>query len=222
MDLEGISLGVLIRRVVGRRFWLRSLPNLFHDLRRGAYLGGSGSSRPRQPGAYRAQSADYADLSVLFSSGDLRVRPDDVLVDVGCGRGRVLNWWLDHGVRVPIVGIEIDAEIAHQTRRRLASASNVTILTGDAVDLLPPNGTLVYLYNPFDQRTMRRFEARLSARGRVSDRLRIVYYNALHADVFRWSGRWTVTPMHAGLPYPAVVIRPAPASTPGPSLAPHD
>lgn len=215
------SLLALVRGVARRRFWLRTLPNLFHDLRRGAYLGGSGSSRPRQPGAYRTQSADYADLSVLFSSDVLRVRPDDVLVDVGCGRGRVLNWWLDHGVRAPIVGIEIDAEIAHQTRRRLASASNVTILTGDAADLLPPNGTLVFLYNPFDQHTMRRFEARLSTRGRASDRLRIVYYNAQHADVFLWSGRWTVTPMHAGLPFPAVVIRPTPASTRSPSLAPH-
>lgn len=205
-----ISLLELTRRMTRRRFWLRTLPNLFHDLRHGAWLGGSGNSRPRVPGAHRTQSTDYADLSTLFSPGDLRVRPDDVAVDVGCGRGRVIHWWLDHGVRSPIVGIEIDAGIANETRRRLAGCPNVTILTGDATELLPPDGTLFFLSNPFDRRMMTRFEERLSRLRGASGRLRIVYYNAHYADVFLWSGRWTVTPLHAGLEFPVVVIRPNP------------
>lgn len=206
------TLLALARRVARRRFWLRTLPNLLHDLRRGAWLGGTGHERLRASGAYRTQSTDYADLSVLLSPEDVRARPGDVAVDVGCGRGRAINWWLDHGVRGPIIGIEIDPDVAQQTRRRLARAGNVTILTGDAVTLLPPDGTLFFLYNPFDQRTMRRFEERLAALCGGSDRLRVVYYNAQHADVFLWSGRWTVTPVRAGLPFPAVVIRPDPAT----------
>lgn len=210
------SLVELARRLTRRRFWLRTLPNVVHDLRRGGWLGGTGNARPRAPGAYRTQSTDYADLSVLLSPDELRARADDVAVDVGCGRGRVINWWLDHGVRGPIVGIELDAAIAQQTRRRLARAANVTILTGDAADLLPADGTLFYLYNPFDQRTMQRFEERLAALRNASGRLRVVYYNARHADVFLWSGRWTVTPIHAALPYPGVIIRPNPVATRSP------
>lgn len=218
MDLDGLSLGVLIRRVAGRRFWLRTLPNLFHDLRRGPWLGGSGDSRARVKGQHRTQSTDYADLSVLLSREEIRVRPGDVAVDVGCGRGRVLNWWLDHGVTSPIVGLELDAEIAEQTRRRLARNRNVSVLAGDAADRLPPEGTLFFLSNPFDERMMARFEESLSRLQSPADLVRIVYYNPHFVDVFLETGRWTVTPIPVVLPYPAVLIRPHPS--PGHSARP--
>ena len=99
------------------------------------------------------------------------VSPADVLVDVGCGDGRVINYWLYCGLRNRIVGIEIDPATAHSTAKRLARYSNVEIICGDAsgVDL---DGTVFYLFNPFGGRMLADFERR--RRGRPG---KIIIYN---------------------------------------------
>ena len=66
---------------------------------------------PRAMGPPRIRgtsSAHYGYLGKLFSNENVPIRPDDVLVDVGSGKGRVLNFWLQKGLRNRIVGIEID------------------------------------------------------------------------------------------------------------------
>lgn len=157
----------------------------------GHYLGGVEPSRFAATGSKGVQSVSYRVLPQLFSG---RIRSDDVLVDVGCGKGRVLSWWLRQGYRNAMIGLEIDETLARETRRRLRHASQLSVVSGDAIENLPENGTLFFLFNPFDRGSLVRFRDKL-LQMRHSSRARVLYYNALDIDVFREDPGWSVVPI---------------------------
>jgi SAM-dependent methyltransferase len=127
----------------------RTVENICVDL----LYGGSCARWKRTPykrlGSRDTESSAYAQLRTLFDPARVPIRSNDVLVDIGCGRGRVINFWLKQGYRNRLFGIELDESIARLTRERLRSYRNVTILSGDALELLPAEATLFYLFNPF-------------------------------------------------------------------------
>lgn len=196
-----------LRVAVRTRMGLRPLRNLLTDLRFGGWAGGIVSNPFAAQGASRVQSTDYAALARLHRRNGIRIEAADVLVDVGCGRGRVINWWLGRGWRNRMVGVELLPAVARETAARLHGHANVEIRCGDAVELIPPEGTFFYLYNPFDAPVMRRFAEALAARADRPDALRILYFNCRHLDVFREDPRWTVQPLDSGEPEPAALIR---------------
>lgn len=172
---------------------IRRLPttvrNAVRDLRYGALLGGTIRTRHADLGAHDTGNADYDDLADLFA--DIEVTPDDVIVDVGSGKGRAINWFLSKHPDNRIYGIELDAEICASAAKRLRRHENVTILCGDATTLLPDDGTLFYLFNPFAEPVMRTFiEALLAASG--GEPKRVVYHNCKFLDLFLDDPRFNV------------------------------
>ncbi|HVH14085.1 MAG TPA: class I SAM-dependent methyltransferase [Longimicrobium sp.] len=198
-----------LQTAANRRLGLRPLQNWVTDLRFGGSAGGLMANPFAAQGASRVQSTDYAALSRMYRRNRIAIATTDVLVDVGCGRGRVINWWLGRGLRNHIVGLEIVPAVAAATARRLVQHPNVEILCGDAVDLIPPEGTFFYLYNPFDARVMRRFADALLESVEHPAKLRILYFNCRHVDAFRGDPRWRVEPLDSGGPEPASLIVPA-------------
>lgn len=195
------------------RMGLRPLQDLLMDLRFGGRAGGTLRNPFAVEGASRVQSTSYAALAKLYRRNGIAIRESDVLVDVGCGRGRVINWWLSRGLRNRMVGLELLPSVAAETAARLRRYPNVEIVCGDAVELMPPEGTFFYLYNPFDAPVMRRFADALLARAARPAELRILYFNCRHLDVFRDDPRWHVQPLDTGEPEPAALIRTASATT---------
>lgn len=176
-----MSLGTLLRRGP------TMLRSALRDLRYGRPLGGTVRSRYEHLGAFHATNSPYEDLDRVFAG--VEAQPDDVIVDVGCGKGRSLNWLLGRFPGNRIVGIELDPELCAQTARRLRRHGNVTVVCGDAVELLPPEGRVFYLFNPFDGDVTARFAHALLERGKPAT---IVYYNAKFLDAFRSDPRFTV------------------------------
>ena len=119
----------------------------------------------------------------------LTIAPDDVLVDIGCGEGRVINFWLSRGLKNRLIGIEIDEAVAKRTRRRYRKYPNVTIIHGDAIARLPSEGTIFYLYNPFSAETVARFEAAVRDLGAT-----IVYHNNRYMTPFK-RDVWAIHPI---------------------------
>lgn len=190
------------------RFGSELVRNWRIDRRYGGSCGGSTASRFRDSGAYGTSSADYWQLRRIFSEENgLLLEPDDVLVDIGCGKGRVLNHWLELGLGNRMVGIELDPDIAAATRRRLASWSNVEILTGDAVDLLPDDATLVFLFNPFAASVLTRLRDRIADSYSPGGRLRVVYYFSMHREVFDGDPRFEVQLLARRAFHPGVVVK---------------
>ncbi len=120
---------------------------------------------------------------------DLPIRREDVLVDVGCGEGRVINFWLSLGLQNRLIGIEIDQAVASRTRQRYRKYPNVTIIHGDATANLPAEGTIFYLYNPFAAELVERFEAAVRSQGAT-----IVYHNNRYMLPFESNG-WAIRPI---------------------------
>jgi SAM-dependent methyltransferase len=155
------------------------LRSALRDLRHGRPLGGTVRSRYEHLGAFHATNSPYEDLDRVFAG--VTVEPGETIVDVGCGKGRSLNWLLDRYPDNPIIGIELDPELCAATARRLRRRRNVTVVCGDATELIPPEGRVFYLFNPFDRSVTERFAAALAARGKPAT---VVYYNAKFLEAF--------------------------------------
>jgi SAM-dependent methyltransferase len=155
----------------------------FQDLRFGRLLRGAQETRFSQMGAYAISNSSYSAVRHLFRG---HVKASDVLVDVGCGKGRVINSWLADGYANRMIGVELDARIAESTQARLRRFPNVSIVAGDIVANFPDEGTLFYLFNPFDAQAMMRFKDRLkeSVTHRTMCEATVIYYNCRHAEVF--------------------------------------
>lgn len=122
----------------------------------------------------------------------VRDRSDTVLVDLGCGKGRVLALATEFGFR-EIIGVELAApvaEIAEQNmaivRRRFPDRAPIRVVSGDAGAFAFPDAPLaVFLFNPFGEQTMRRVAARLEAMlASGPHAVTVVYYNPIHGAVF--------------------------------------
>jgi len=142
----------------------------FYDLRYGhkicwTYLG----SNKEREGHFGTEHSSYAVLGSVFER--IRVSPDDVLVDIGCGEGRVINFWLSRRLKNSIVGIEASPAVAQDAKRRYRRFPNVTIVEDYAERVAGewPNA-IFYLGNPFSEQILAKFE--LAVR---SSNARIVY-----------------------------------------------
>jgi hypothetical protein len=165
----------------------KTLRNALLDLRYGGFLGGTTRTKYAELGAFDTANSDYTDLPALF--GAAHPTDGDVLVDVGCGKGRAINWLLGHYPANEIIGIEIDPEICAHTTRRLRRYKRVQIRCGDATTMLPPEGTIFFLFNPFDEAAMARFIAALLETG---GRKRVIYYNCKYVRLFLDDPRFEV------------------------------
>ena len=171
----------------------RIVRNTMRDLRHGRPLVGHARSRYEHLGARHPENSDYLALDLVLGG---RMRDGDVFVDVGCGKGRVLNWWLSSEHKTNAMwGLELDPDLATATAKRLAKHPNVTVIAGDAVELLPNEATFLYMYNPFTAPVMERFAHAVSERCQAG-RTRLVYNNCKHVQVFDDHPAFVVTERH--------------------------
>lgn len=149
-----------------------AVSNRYIDLRYGGKLATTRKTEAENtPGIHGIQHTDWKFLHNTFKR--VPIKPSDVLVDVGCGDGRVISYWLSLGLKNKLIGIEIDAATAKDTAQRFARFRNVQIISGDAAELAPKTGgTLFYLFNPFLGEPLSRFAAAVEGIG-----ARIVFYS---------------------------------------------
>ena len=68
----------------------RLVYNVLFDLKYGRFLGGKKHTPYSLMGANVTANSDYKAMTIFFKGN---IKLDDVLVDVGCGKGRVINFW---------------------------------------------------------------------------------------------------------------------------------
>lgn len=181
------------------------LQNLLLDLRDGTFCGGVIPSRFKEAGAYQTQHTDYQSLEEVFFNNDLGITKDEVLVDVGCGKGRVISFWLRRKLGRKWIGIELDPDAAAISVKRFKNEPDVTIINGDAVENLPVEGTLFYLWNPFNEVVLKRFTDRLIAMSDQMHNVRVIYNNCRHAEVFSSNPAWEIRTLTNKDVYPAIL-----------------
>jgi SAM-dependent methyltransferase len=83
------------------------------------------------------------------------VSEDDVFIDVGCGKGRVVHQAAKRPFK-KVIGIEVSAPLAEVAREAIAARShehrckNVEIIVADALEYhFPDDLTIAYFFHPF-------------------------------------------------------------------------
>lgn len=121
-----------------------------------SFLGGRVKSIDSSKGIYDTVSTGYDAIHLIFFKY-FKVSKSDIIVDVGCGKGRVFNYLLYKGLRNKMIGYEINEEVAVTTKKNLSRFKNVTILSEDIFNNFPSDTTLFYLFNPFNSTVMQQF-----------------------------------------------------------------
>lgn len=106
-------------------------------------------------GAHDPTPTPYFVLEDLL--GTLGFTSDDHLLDVGCGAGRVLAYFVDAGFSGRVTGVELDERLAAEAASWSACYEQVRVVCASALDLPLAPYTHVYLFNPFDTPVLRAF-----------------------------------------------------------------
>jgi len=159
------------------------------DLRySGKLLKGNLKTSYKHLGANDVYHTKYCVMPLIFKF--IRISKGDVLVDVGCGKGRIINYWLSKNFKNKIIGLELDPEVAKQTAKQFSKWKNVSIIEGDAISNLPSEGTIFYFYNPFTEKIVEQFEEVLSVMFKDKP-IKIIYYNPKSIHIF-CNSKWKI------------------------------
>lgn len=152
--------------------------------------------------ANRYETFAYSSIRKILAR--LSVGPDDVVADVGCGKGRVVCCAALTPAR-KVVGIDIDAGLCARARANAARlrgrAAPVEVYALPAQEFDYRECTALVLFNPFGAATMELFLRSLADSLRARPRaLRAAYVNPLHESVlartpgFERYDRWDRAP----------------------------
>lgn len=159
--------------------------NLYWELRMG--ISTNGIVETNYPDAHHYSTLPYTTIYRILDYLDLGA--DDVLVDVGSGKGRVLCCAAQYGIR-EVIGVEIVPELCRiaekNSRRMRGKKSPIIIYNISAQTFDYSQGTVLTFFNPFGARTfssvMDKIEEGLH---RMPHRIRLAYANPEHEDVLQ-------------------------------------
>jgi SAM-dependent methyltransferase len=148
------------------------------------------------PERVRYEPSGWGALRRILRAGE--VSPEDVFVDLGCGKGRVVLAAARYPFR-RVIGVEIAPELTAVARANVAASCDrvrcdIELVTMDVLDYqLPPDVTVVYLYNPFRGETFARFAAGLvAALDRQPRSFRLIYNTPMEHELLMQTGRFRV------------------------------
>ncbi|MEA2331148.1 MAG: hypothetical protein QOH58_1286 [Thermoleophilaceae bacterium] len=141
------------------------------------------------------EGSGWLDLRRMLRRGE--VKPHDVFLDLGSGKGRVVLL----AARYPfakVIGVEISEELNAIARRNLATTRQrprcrqVELVTADVLEYeIPAEVTVVYIYNPFRGATFDAVMANLIASvDRHPRTVRLIYLNPKEHDRLMSTGRF--------------------------------
>ncbi len=126
-------------------------------------------------------STNYEELEIIFSEL-VSLNENDVIIDVGCGKGRVFSYLLYKGLKNRMIGYEINPAVSVKTQKRLSRYKNVEIRLENIFDNFPAEGNIFYLYHPFKEVMVTAFMHEIL---KVANRNPVIIYNnPVHLEVF--------------------------------------
>lgn len=108
--------------------------SIFRDDKKGVGMTGSQATR-------------YLILKHIFDKVD--IKDSDSFIDVGCGKGRVLAFLVNHGYKCSISGIEINEISGKIAEEWTSKYPQINFMIGDAFKLNYNDYTVLFLGRPF-------------------------------------------------------------------------
>ena len=169
-----------VLRKIDNALWERRL----RILTRGTYRKeGAAQSMPAEQHYYA--TVPYRAIFRILTF--LSLKPSDVFVDLGCGKGRVICCAATYDI-AEAIGIEYVESLCdsarHNAQRVRRKKAPISILCSRAEEFDFTRGNLFYLFNPFGPETMKRvldgLREGISARTRA---VTVIYVNPVHEDL---------------------------------------
>jgi SAM-dependent methyltransferase len=147
-----------------------------------------GVEKTRQRHAHMYQPTFGVPLRRLLR--ELHIPPGKVLVDLGCGKGKVLLVASEFGFR-EVRGVEFSPILCEVARRNCSlyqakrkKISNLSIIHADVTDYrIRDDEDIFFLFNPFDDFILEQVLQNIaSSLQRHNRKIWIIYRNAVHRD----------------------------------------
>ena len=159
----------------------------------GLSLGDERETRFAAQGAHDLAPTHYFILEELFSH--VTLDEDSHLLDVGCGVGRVLAFFLREGLPGRATGVELDPQLAEFTRSWIRGHDNLDVIQASALDLDLAAYTHFYLFNPFAPNILQQFIE--SIEYQASSVCTLIHMSD-NGDTWHYVGRPGWTELHSG------------------------
>jgi len=118
----------------------------------------------------------------------LKLKSDDVCIDLGCGKGRVVFFFALQKVK-KVIGVELVEDLVKIARRnlnnlRIKDRAAVEIFHGDVTKFNFEECTVFFLFNPFGYKTLKKVIFNIKETLVTNPRgIRILYYNPVHRRI---------------------------------------
>jgi SAM-dependent methyltransferase len=122
------------------------------------------STRFASEGAHDPTPVHYFVLEELFKH--YHFTDQTRLLDVGCGTGRVLAYFLEQGFPGTATGVEIDPVLAHRCASWANTHGNLNAESRSVLELPLRSFTDYFLFNPFDSIILMQFLNKLEREAR--------------------------------------------------------
>jgi cyclopropane fatty-acyl-phospholipid synthase-like methyltransferase len=184
------------------------LHNLYWEKRFGIQTGGWQPTQVEDGTCY--EGTPY--LIMLEVLRTWQLGPDDVFVDLGCGKGRTLCMAARSNVG-RVIGVEQEQELIQQARANVTAVADaraqVEFFQGMAQDFDFDGATAILLFNPFGARTLQEVLTFVRASlDRNPRRLRLVYINPVHEQVLEQTEWLQNTQTWPSAAYPEFIALP--------------
>lgn len=123
-------------------------------------------------GATGSQATHYRILDVLFEG--FTFTKEDSLIDIGCGKGRVLAYLLLHHFPGRLTGIELNADVVAIAQNWSKRYDNVHIIAGDAFALDLTKYNYFFWGRPFEKKIFLQFLAKFEAE--IEQKVHVFYW----------------------------------------------
>lgn len=180
----------MARRIKQQRKFVKNLFQMlnsaFWDIRFGLrLLDDEKYSEYLNQGCYHTQSIEYEELNNIFC--EYILTDESVLMDIGCGRGRVFNYLLSQKYKGKMIGVEIDSQIACFTEKRLKTYHNIEIINSNVLNVKCPEVTDYFLFCPFNRELTKKFCTLIES---IHEDVKVIYYYPQYVDVFLENNNW--------------------------------
>ena len=96
---------------------------------------------------HASQPSHYRVLEKIFCKSHFT--EDDSILDIGCGKGRILAFFTERGHKGKLTGVELRKEVAEECRQWIKAYPNIQIIAGNVLELDLNNYTVMVMFNPF-------------------------------------------------------------------------
>ena len=98
---------------------------------------------------HASQPSHYRVLEKVFRKSHFT--EDDSILDVGCGKGRILAYFTEMGFKGKLTGVELRRYIVAVCKQWTRAYPNIQVIEGNVLDLNPNEYTVMVMYNPFGE-----------------------------------------------------------------------